>query len=127
MLPKRKKEERETHPAPVFSDDWGPCKIEGCEGNMLRQTGYCEKHWMRYLASVKLEREKQAEASFKALNDPKKAKEKARYSFASRNRKCSKCGTFGFHTALEKPKNEQPKSPKSYDEILMVLCKDCKS
>lgn len=122
---RRKKSEREEHPPPVFTDDWGPCKVEGCQGTVVRQTGYCAYHWREHLEQMELEREEDRKAAHKRMESKDWSKQQQRNWFASRNRTCSRCGTHGLHTAAEKPKDQQPKNPKSYEEILEVLCADC--
>jgi hypothetical protein len=121
----RKKKEREEHPPPVFTDDWGPCQIEGCQGEVLRQTGYCKYHWREQLEKMELEREEERKVAEKRMQSKDWTKQQQRNWFASKNRQCSRCGTHGLHTCVEKPKAEQPKNPKNYEETLMVLCKDC--
>ena len=65
-IPGRTREEREMFPAPSLFDEPVLCQVEGCRGEMLRQTGFCRFHWQQRLTEL----EKQRKAELKKWKPP---------------------------------------------------------
>jgi hypothetical protein len=124
----RKKKEREEHPPPVFTDDWGPCKIEGCQGTVLRQTGYCAYHWRERLEQMEAEREQDRVVSEKYKASKEYPEKQAQAEVKGISSHCSNCGTFvpySDRTVQLKPVGRRPKKPTMLKDKYEMRCPDC--
>jgi hypothetical protein len=119
-----KKGEKEAH-LPMFDQESPICQVEGCNGDAFREGRLCRHHFRIEMEKRQEQRELANERAIEKMLSKDYTKVEARGRFQSANRVCSRCGTFGLHHVVEKPKSERPKRPKNYFEILKVLCQDC--